>query len=79
MAMMLRPPLERAAPRTKSTWPPTPENCLAPMASAATWPIRSTEMAELTLTMLSFWAMTKGSLVKVAGYISIMELSDSHW
>ena len=27
-----------AAPRTKSTWPPTPENWLYPMVSEATWP-----------------------------------------
>ncbi len=56
------PPLERAAPRTKSSWPPTPLYSRVPMESAQTWPVRSTEMAELMQTILSFWAMLKGSL-----------------
>ena len=62
MAMMDTPPLLAEAPRTKSTWPPTPEICLGPMLSEATWPIRSTCTQELMDTMFSFWAMTKGLL-----------------
>ena len=44
--MMLRPPLERLAPRTKSTWPPTPLKGLRSRLSAATWPLRSTARQE---------------------------------
>ena len=36
------PPLLAEAPRTKSTWPPTPLNWRSPMHSATTWPIKST-------------------------------------
>ena len=59
--MMDRPPLLRAAPRMKSTWPPVPEIWFRPMDSEAIWPIRSTWTQELMDTRLSFWAMTKGS------------------
>ena len=63
MAIMDFPPLEKEAPRTKSTNPPAPLKILsAEMASAATCPIRSTLRAELTETTLSFWPMIRGSL-----------------
>jgi hypothetical protein len=31
--MMGNPPLERAAPRSKSTWPPTPDTIFVPTES----------------------------------------------
>ena len=56
-AMIALPSRLRAAPRTKSTWPPMPVNCTGPIASATTWPMRSTWMAELIATTRSFWPM----------------------
>ena len=60
--MIGMPPLERAAPRRKSTWPPMPLYGVWPMESAQTCPVRSTSMAELMATMRSFCAITNGSL-----------------
>ena len=57
-AMIDLPPLLRAAPRTKSTWPPMPVNCSGPMESATTWPMRSIWIAELMATTLSFSPIT---------------------
>ena len=54
MAIMEIPPFDKAAPRTKSTWPPVPLNCFKPNVSEATWPIKSTSMQELMETILSF-------------------------
>src|ERR1017187_8263617 len=39
--MMALPPCERAAPRTKSIWPPIPEYMRWPIESAQTCPVRS--------------------------------------
>ena len=36
-ARMLRPPRLMAAPRKKSTWPPTPENCRADLLRKIYW------------------------------------------
>jgi hypothetical protein len=46
------PPRDLAAPRLKSTWPPTPEKNFEPMESAHTWPVRSTSRAVFTATIL---------------------------
>ena len=62
MAIMVRPPRLILAPRTKSTWPPTPLICRRPTQVETTWPIRSTCTQELMETRLSFWQMTRGSL-----------------
>ena len=56
-AMMGLPPLLRAAPRMKSTWPPMPEKKRPPSVSAATWPVRSTASAELIATIWSLRAI----------------------
>ena len=60
-AMIALPSRLRAAPRTKSTCPPMPVNCVGPMESATTWPMRSTWIAELMATTVSFWPMMYGS------------------
>ena len=75
--MIALPSRLRAAPRTKSTWPPMPVNCAAPMESATTWPIRSTWMAELMATTRSFWPMTYGSLTMLTGSMLTTGLSST--
>ncbi len=76
-AMIALPSRLRAAPRTKSTWPPMPVNCAAPMESATTWPIRSTWMAELMATTRSFCPMTNGSLTMLTGSMLTTGLSST--
>ena len=61
MAMSDLPPRLILAPRTKSTWPPTPLICRSPTEVETTCPIRSTCTQELIETRLSFCAMTRGS------------------
>ena len=51
-AMTALPPGALAAPRLKSTWPPTPEKNFAPSESAHTWPVRSISKAVLMATIL---------------------------
>src|SRR5215510_8653812 len=46
-AMIERPPLLRAAPRTKSTSPPVPDIWRVPRLSEFTWPVKSTCTAAL--------------------------------
>ena len=75
IAMIVRPPRLIEAPRTKSTCPTTPLICRRPTDSLATWPMRSTWTQELIETMLSFSAMTRGSLTKSTGAISTAGLS----
>ena len=62
MAMMGFPPLESAAPRMKSIWPPTPEYIRNPIESAQTWPVRSISIAELMAVTLGFCLITAVSL-----------------
>ncbi len=75
--MIALPSRLRAAPRTKSTWPPMPVNCAAPMLSATTCPIRSTCRAELMETTRSFWPMMYGSFVMLTGRIWTTGLSST--
>ena len=67
-AMMALPPGDLAAPRLKSTWPPTPEKNFEPMESAQTWPVRSISSAVLTATILCCWRMMNGSLTYSVGW-----------
>lgn len=46
-AMMDLPPGQWMAPSAVSFCPPVPENCMGPMDSEATWPVRSTSMQVL--------------------------------
>ena len=66
--MTALPPRDLAAPRLKSTWPPTPEKNFEPMESAHTWPVRSTSRAVLTATILFCWRMMDGSLTYSVGW-----------
>src|SRR5262249_48888434 len=52
-AMIERPPLLRAAPRTKSTSPPVPDIWRIPRLSEFTWPVKSTCTAALIATTFS--------------------------
>lgn len=76
-AMIALPSRLRAAPRTKSTWPPMPVNCSGPIESATTCPIRSTWRAELMETTRSFWPMMYGSLVMSTGRMWTTGLSST--
>ena len=76
-AMIALPSRLRAAPRTKSTWPPMPVNCTAPMVSATTWPMRSTWMAELMATTRSFCPIRYGSLTMFTGNMLTAGLSST--
>lgn len=73
-AMNDMPPLDRPASRAKCNWPPTLLYNRVPMESAHNWPVRSTELAELTLTILSLCAMWKEFLTKLVGCNSMMGL-----
>ena len=42
------------------SWPPMPENCLMPMDSELTCPLKSTWRQELMATTLGFWQITAG-------------------
>ena len=67
-AMMALPPCALAAPRLKSTWPPTPEKNFVPSESAQTWPVRSISSAVLIATILCCWLMIDGSLTYSVGW-----------
>lgn len=66
-AMIGRPPLLMAAPRTKSTIEATPERNKPLKASRTIWPVTSARKARLTETMLSLRAIVMGLLTKSVG------------
>ena len=57
------PPLEAFAARTKSTWPPGPENGRRPNDSDAHWPKKSTARVPLMECRLSLRLAEAGALV----------------
>ena len=63
----LRPSGAATAPLTNDSWPPAPEYCRPPIASAATWPARSIDSAPLTLVRRGSRHSTDGPFTSVTG------------
>jgi hypothetical protein len=65
--MMHLPSSLSCAPTTNNSCPPTPEYWRGPTVSAMTWPLRSTAIAPLMLTMRRLPRMIAGSLTCITG------------